>query len=232
MIPPIGKLHVLTDYHFQQRFSHAELARLAIEGGADAIQFRQKSGGIRHILREAQTTADVCRSHAVAFLINDRIDAALACDASGIHLGQTDFPIREARRILGDDKIIGATATTLDQALKAQDEGADYIGFGPVYETGSKSNPASVKGLRTLAAVCSELSIPVIGIAGIRAKRAQAVIRSGAHGVAVMTAVSTAHDPAQATREIRAAIDAALAETALGASTSDGSHNGRGNTRG
>ncbi len=227
MLPPIGRLHVLTDYHFQQRHSHAMLARLAIDGGADTIQFRQKTGGIRHILREAQTTADVCAEYDIPLLINDRIDAALACRASGVHLGQSDFPVREARRILGDEMIIGATATTLEQALGAQDDGADYVGFGPVFKTGSKANPASVKGLRTLSTVCDELEIPVIGIAGIGARRVESVISAGAHGVAVMTAVTTASDPAHAAREIRAAIDAALSAVAHDGSGIDGSQNSR-----
>lgn len=227
MPPPIGRFHVLTDYHFQQRHSHAMLARLAIDGGADTIQFRQKSGGIRHILREARSTAAVCAEYDVPLLIDDRIDAALACYASGVHLGQTDFPIRDARRILGDEMIIGATATTLEQALAAQDDGADYVGFGPVFKTESKADPASVKGLRTLSRVCDELEIPVIGIAGIRARRVESVMRAGAHGVAVMTAVTTASDPAQAAREIRAAIDAALSTTTHNGSVIEGTQNGR-----
>lgn len=220
---PIGRFHVLTDYHFQQRYGHADLARLAIEGGADTIQFRQKVGGIRHVLHEAGKTADVCRNRGVPLIINDRIDAALACDAAGVHLGQTDFPIRDARRILGDHMVIGATATTVQDALRARDDGADYIGFGPVFETGSKANPASVKGLDGLSDVCSALDVPVIAIAGIYAPRVESVMRAGAHGIAVMTAISTATNPAAATREIRSALDAALQAARRELSISDGS---------
>lgn len=205
--PEIGRFHVLTDFHFQQRHSHADLARLAVQGGADTIQFRQKTGGIRHILKEANTTVALCQDLRVPILVNDRVDIALACGADGVHLGQMDFPVADARRILGEDTTIGATATTLDQALRAQDDGADYIGFGPVFETGSKPNPASVKGLSRLETVASRVGIPVIAIAGVTAKRVERVMETGAHGVAVMTAVTTASDPAAAAREIRNALD-------------------------
>src|SRR5690606_14516275 len=102
-----------------------------------------------------------------------------------------------ARRLLGDSAIVGATASTIDQALRAAGQGADYIGFGPVFETRSKANPASVKGLAMLRMVCREVPIPIIAIAGITADRVPAVIEAGAHGVAVMTAVTTAPEPAR-----------------------------------
>jgi thiamine-phosphate pyrophosphorylase len=206
----IGRFHVLTDYHFQQRFSHAEIALLAIEGGADTIQFRQKIGGVRHVLAAAIETVDACRSHDVRVLVNDRIDVALASGAAGVHLGQRDFPIPLARSILGPDAVIGGTATSLEQACRVQQEGADYVGFGPVFTTASKRNPASVKGVSALAAVCSSVDIPVIAIAGITADRVGAVMKAGAYGVAVMTQVSMAPAPAVAAREVRTALDAAL----------------------
>ena len=203
----IGRLHVLTDYHFQQRFSHAELAKLAVSGGADTIQFRDKGSSIRHALRQAAATAAVCRELQVPLLINDRIDLMLAVEADGVHLGQADLPVNVARAVLGATRIIGATATTTDQARRAEADGADYVGFGPVYPTGSKSNPASVKGLKGLHEVCGSVGIPVIAIAGITADRVMEVLEAGAHGVAVMTAVSKAADPAAAARHFREQID-------------------------
>ena len=203
----IGRFHVLTDPRFQQRFGHAELARLAAEGGADTIQFRQKSGSVRDMLEEAKHAAAVCRERDVPFLVNDRLDVALACRADGIHLGQQDFPVREARRIMGPEAIIGGTATTVEEALAMQEAGADYIGFGPVFPTTSKDNPASVKGVENLAHVCAAVRIPVIAIAGISVKRIKPVIRAGAHGVAVMTAVTTAENPARAARALREELD-------------------------
>lgn len=208
----IGRLHVLTDFHFQQRYSHADLARLAIAGGADTIQFRQKTGDIRHILHEARRAAGVCQTAGVPLLIDDHLDVALAVDAAGVHLGQTDFPIADARRVLGAAALLGATATTVDQALRAEDEGADYIGFGPVFTTRSKTNPASVKGLDGLYAVCQAVSMPVVAIAGITPERTRLVLDAGAHGVAVMTAITTAADPEAATRLFRTVINAFLTQ--------------------
>ena len=139
-------------------------------------------------------------------VVNDRVDVALAIEADGVHLGQDDLPVHLARRILGDDAIVGGTATTLEQARRAEAEGATYVGFGPVYPTQSKANPASVKGLAGLEAVCSAISIPVIAIAGITADRIAEVIAAGAYGVAVMTAVSLAPDPLAATTELAEAL--------------------------
>lgn len=207
---PIGRLHVLTDFYFQQRYGHAELARLVIAGGADTVQFRQKFGGIRHKLYEARRTAAVCREAGVPLIIDDHIDIALAVEADGVHLGQEDFPVAEARRILGPDYIIGATATTVEQAVEAWQAGADYIGFGPVFPTASKANPASVKGIEGLRAVCQAVPIPVIAIAGITVQRVRPVLEAGAHGVAVMSAITTAPDPQAATAQFRMEIESVL----------------------
>ena len=205
--PDIGRLHVITDYHFQQRLSHAELARYAMDGGADTIQFRQKRGTIRHRLVAARETASVCKSSHIPLIIDDDITLLLAADADGVHLGLTDLPLSVARAVLGTRYLIGGTATTVEQALKAESDGADYIGFGPVYQTHSKSNPASVKGITGLKAVCKDVSIPVIAIAGITADRVEEVLGSGAHGVAVMSAVTAADDPQAAAAELREAIE-------------------------
>lgn len=205
-----GRLHVLTDYHFQQRFSHAELTELAIRGGADVIQFRQKSGSIRHRLHEARRAAAVVAESNVTFIVNDALELALAVGAQGVHLGQDDFPIAEARRIMPEGFIVGATAADLRSAERAWKKGASYIGFGPVFPTGSKDNPAPVTGLDGLNRVCQAVPIPVIAIAGITAERVAQVIEAGAYGVAIMTAVTNAEDPERATREIREALEDVL----------------------
>lgn len=209
----IGRLHVITDYHLQQRFSHAEIAVQAIEGGADVIQFRQKRGGIRNKLIEARKVQAVCEDTSVPTVINDHLDIAQALGASGVHLGQDDFPITAARAILDPNTIIGATATTAAQALRAYEEGADYIGFGPVFVTQSKFNRSSIKGLEGLAAACEAVPIPVIAIAGITADRVRPTLEAGAHGVAVLSAVATAESPQRATARIREAIDEAVPTT-------------------
>ena len=205
----LGRLHVITDYHFQQRFSHAELAQLAIDGGADTIQFRQKRAGIRRRLVAAREAADVCRRAGVPMIVDDDITVALAVDAEGVHLGQRDFPVDEARRLLGARRLIGATATTVRQAVRAVRAGADYIGFGPVFSTFSKANPASVKGVEGLRRVCNQVDVPVIAIGGITRRRVADVLAAGAYGVAVLSAVTLAADPARGAAELRRALEQA-----------------------
>lgn len=206
----VGRFHVLTDFYLQQTHSHAEVARLAIQGGADLIQFRQKRGGIRNKLVEARKVQQVCEEASVPLIINDHLDIAQAVGAAGVHLGQDDFPIDEARSILGPRSIIGATATTTDQARAAYEAGADYVGFGPVFMTESKFNRSDVKGLSGLGAACEAVPIPVIAIAGITSDRVQPTLEAGAHGVAVLSAVATADDPERAAARIRDAIDEAV----------------------
>lgn len=208
--PSIGRLHVITDYHLQQRMSHAELARLAIRGGADSIQFRQKHGNIRNVLLAAHDAKQACTESSLPLIVDDRVDVAQAVEAQGVHLGQRDFPIAEARRLLAPGVVIGATCTTASQAARAEAEGANYIGFGPVFETRSKRNPKTVKGLGGLQQACDAVSVPVIAIGGITHDRVRAILDAGAHGIAVLSAVATATHPERATARFRAAIDGAL----------------------
>ena len=203
----IGRLHVLTDYHLQQEHDHAELAKLAIAGGADTVQFRQKEGFIRDKLHEARRVRDICDSRETSLIVDDYIDIALAVGADGVHLGQMDFPIEDARSIVGSDFIIGATVTNRDQAEQAAADGANYLGFGPVFPTDSKDNPASVKGLRGLERTCMAVDIPVIAIGGIGKDTIRTVLEAGAHGVAVLSAVVLAANPEGAARELRSELD-------------------------
>ena len=183
---------------------------MAIRGGASTVQFREKHAPVRHALHEAALTVDQCRAAGVPLIVDDNLDVALAVQADGVHLGKEDLPVRVARRVLGDDAIIGATATTVEEARRAESDGATYIGFGPVYHTASKANPASVKGLAGLAAVCESVDIPVVAIAGITVDRVADVMTAGAHGIAVMTAVTLSRDPVAATAELAAAVRRSL----------------------
>ena len=134
----------------------------------------------------------------------------MAADADGVHVGGTDLPVSVARRLLGPEKIIGGTAATLDEARRAEDEGADYIGFGHLYPTESKSKTTPPKRPEHLQAVRDAVGIPVIGIGGIDADRAPAVLGAGGHGVAVIAAVCGSPDPEIAARDIREAINRTL----------------------
>ena len=198
----IGILHVLTDTVLQTRFSHLDLARLAIDGGADTIQYRQKVGTAREMIGTAGAMQDVCTAAGVPFIVNDRVDVAIAAGADGVHLGQDDFPVRLARELLGPDRIIGVSAGNLDEAEQGIADGADYVGFGPIYATGSKSDAGSPQGLDRLSEISRALSVPVIAIGGIGADTATDVIRAGAHGIAVISAVCCREDPGAAARAL------------------------------
>lgn len=189
----VGRLHVITDTDLQRRHSHADLARLAARGGADTVQFRHKAGTMRARWTALAAVTEALRDVRASLIVDDHADLALAAGA-GLHVGQTDLPVEVARRVLGPDAVIGATATTAEQARAAEAAGASYVGFGPVFATSSKANPDSVKGLDGLARACAETRIPVIAIGGITLARVADVMRAGAHGVAVLSAVVCADD--------------------------------------
>ncbi|MFH1057719.1 MAG: thiamine phosphate synthase [Pseudomonadota bacterium] len=194
----IGRLHVLTDTELQQRFSHAELADMAIAGGADVIQFRQKQGPTRTLIETARQMQAICRRRGVRLIVNDRLDVALAAEADGVHLGQDDFPLDLARQVLGAEKIIGGSASSLAEARLCQAAGVDYIGLGPVYPTTSKADASPAGGLTLVRQVAGELGLPVIAIGGINLERTAPVMAAGAHGIAVISAVCCQPNPAAA----------------------------------
>ena len=208
----IGQLHVLTDIVLQTRFSHTQLTQLAIKGGADTIQFRQKSGSTREMIKVASEMKTLCADNEVAFIVNDRVDIAIAAEADGVHLGQDDFPIPLARRLLGEDVIIGGSAATMEEAQACLSEGADYVGFGPVYPTTSKEDAGPVSGAELLKKVVQSISLPIIAIGGVSVENVHEVMKAGAHGIAVISTVCCQEDPEQATR----ALDQALQASSIG----------------
>ena len=203
----IGKLHILTDTVLQSRFSHMEITRLAIAGGADTIQYRQKSGSTREMIEIARNMKRLCSEAGVTFIVNDRLDVAIAAEADGVHLGQDDFPIPMARELLGEGRIIGGSAATLDEARKCLSEGADYVGFGPVYPTSSKDDAGPVSGIDILKQVVEIIPLPIIAIGGVGAENIPDVMRAGAHGIAVISAVCCQDDPEEATRSLYQALN-------------------------
>jgi thiamine-phosphate pyrophosphorylase len=198
----IGELHVLTDTVLQSRFSHSELAELAIRGGADTIQYRQKSGSTREMIRIAEKMKQVCADHGVPFIVNDRVDVAIAAKADGVHLGQDDFPIPLARDLLGQEMIIGASASNMEEVEKCILEGADYVGFGPVYPTTSKNDAGLAKGVASLAQAAKSVPVPIIAIGGIGLENVCEIRRAGIHGIAVISSVCCREDPEQATKAL------------------------------
>jgi thiamine-phosphate pyrophosphorylase len=203
----IGRFQVLTDTVLQTRLSHVELAELAIDGGADTIQFRQKSGPSKEMIRIAGQLRDLCRRSGVAFIVNDRLDWVLASQADGIHLGQEDFPIPLARKILGEKIVIGGSAGTLEEARLCYREGADYVGFGPVFPTTSKADAAPASGLDLLERVVREIPLPIIAIGGLTGENIPRVMQTGVYGIAVISAVCCQKDPREAAKNLRSLLE-------------------------
>ncbi len=203
-------LYVLTDRRLAGR-SHEAQAAGAIGGGATAIQLREKDLPARDIVEVGRRLADLCRSAGVVFIVNDRADVAVACGADGVHVGEDDLPVAAARQIVGSGKIVGASAGTIEAAVRAEHEGADYLGVGSVFATLTKADAGAPIGLDGLAAIARAVRIPIVGVGGITAENAAGVIRAGAAGVAVVSAVVAQPDVARAARTLRASIDAARA---------------------
>jgi thiamine-phosphate diphosphorylase len=152
----------------------------------------------------------LCADKDVMFIVNDRLDIAMATQADGVHLGQDDFPIPVARELLGKNRIIGGSAATMEEARKCLADGADYVGFGPVYPTGSKDDAGPVSGIETLRKIVEAIPIPIIAIGGVDERNAYDVMRAGAHGIAVISAVCCREDPRQATRGLYEAISSGI----------------------
>ncbi|KAJ4717337.1 thiamine biosynthetic bifunctional enzyme TH1, chloroplastic-like [Melia azedarach] len=186
-------LYAVTDPSMNKRWGRSvtDAVKAAIGGGATIIQLREKDTDTRDFLEAAQACLEICRPHGVPLLINDRIDVALACDADGVHIGQSDMPAHVARTLLGPNKIIGVSCKTPEQAQQAWIDGADYIGCGGVYPTNTKANNLTV-GLDGLKTVCLSSKLPVVAIGGIGISNASAVMKLNApnlKGVAVVSAL-------------------------------------------
>ena len=183
--------------------SHLEIAEAAIRGGATAVQLRMKDAAARPMLETARLIAARCRDAGVAFIVNDRVDVALATEAAGAHVGQDDLPAEAARALLGAGPLLGVSAATPEEAAAASRGGADYLGVGAVYATSTKSDAGAAVGLARIREVAASCALPVVGIGGITVENAAAVVRAGAAGVAVIPAVTMADDMAEATRRLR-----------------------------
>jgi thiamine-phosphate pyrophosphorylase len=180
----------------------------AIEGGVSMVQLREKDASSREFYEIALTVKAITQRHHIPLVINDRLDSALAVGADGLHIGQSDLPLLEARRLGGKDLFIGVSASTVEEALRAERDGADYIGAGAVYPTGSKADAGDAIGLATLQAICGAVKIPVVGIGGLNAGNAAAVMGTGAAGAAVISAILSQPDIREAALALRAALNA------------------------
>jgi thiamine-phosphate pyrophosphorylase len=206
----IGRLVVITDTLIQSRFTHEELAELACAGGADVIQLRDKQLTNDQFSEVAQRVCAICHRYEKTLIINDHVDVAHAVEADGVHVGRDDMRVQEARVVLGSRAIIGTSAGNATEAHEGHRAGADYIGFGHVFATSSKTKPGAPIGLAVLADVCRNVSRPVIAIGGISEANLADVMKAGAWGVAVISAVCATRDPRAATAGLRAALDDAV----------------------
>lgn len=203
------QLHVLTDETLFPSRSHLELARAAFAGGADVVQLRDKRARAEDLVPVARELVAIARAYGRAIVVNDHLAVARAADADGLHLGPEDLAPDVARREWRRPRLLGGSARTAARARELWLLGCDYLGVGPVFGTSTKPGLPPPVGLERIAELALAAPLPVIGIGGIGPQNAATVIRAGAAGVAVLSAVASAEDPERVTREIRAAIDAA-----------------------
>ena len=196
-------LYLVTDRGLARGRSTLDIVRAAVDGGATVVQLREKDCSTREFIEQAMAIKDFLKDRGVPLIINDRVDVAQAVEADGVHLGQTDMPLGTAKRILGDSMIIGISAESLQDAVEAEKGGADYLGVSPIYATPTKTDTAPPLGLEGLREIRKAVRIPLVGIGGLNRDNAAEVIRSGADGVAVVSAIVAADDPQMAASDLR-----------------------------
>jgi thiamine-phosphate pyrophosphorylase len=202
-------LYLVTDRGLSRGRSTLEIVECAVRGGATCVQLREKDCTTREFIEQAQVIRSRLEKLRVPLIINDRLDVALAVKADGVHLGQSDMPLALARSIVGDTLLIGISAESLIDAVMAEKGGADYLGVSPIYTTPTKTDTAPPLGLEGLRQIRDAVNLPLVGIGGLNLDNAADVIRSGADGVAVVSAIVSADDPEQAARSLRSVIEGA-----------------------
>lgn len=200
-------LYAVTDRSWLNGETLYSQVEKSLKGGATFIQLREKNLDEEHFLEEAKQLKELCKKYNVPFVINDNVDIALAIDADGVHVGQSDMEAGNVREKLGPDKIIGVSAQTVEQAILAEKRGADYLGVGAVFPTTSKDDAAEVSH-ETVKAICEAVNIPVIAIGGISKKNVSELSNLGLCGIAVISAIYAQPDIEVATKELKEATKA------------------------
>jgi thiamine-phosphate pyrophosphorylase len=208
-----GELYVITDRQQTAGRPLPVVVEAALRGGARAFQLREKDLAPRALLPLAQEIRQLTQAYGARLLINDRIDVALAVNADGVHLTTTSLPVHVARQLLGSDRLLGVSTHNLVEARAAAEGGADFVVFGPVFFTPSKVPYGQPVGLDALRAVCADAALPILAIGGIKKANLDQVVAAGADGIAVISAVIAADDPAAATEDLLATLQAARAKT-------------------
>ena len=195
-------LYAVTDRHWLNGRTLYSVVKESLDGGVTFLQLREKELDEVHFLEEAKELQQLCREYQVPFIVNDNVDIAIAMDADGVHVGQSDMEAGDVRAKLGADKIIGVSAQTVEQAVLAEKHGADYLGVGAVFPTGSKDDADDVS-YETLKAICEAVSIPVIAIGGITQENVKELAGSGICGIAVISAIYAQKDIRKASEDLK-----------------------------
>lgn len=198
-------LYAVTDRRWLGGRRLADQVEEALKGGVTFVQLREKDLDEERFLEEAREIKELCGRYGVPFVINDNVDIAQAVDADGVHVGQSDMEAGDVRARLGQDKIIGVSAQTVEQALLAESRGADYLGVGAVFATGSKADASEVDH-ETVKAICQAVHIPVIAIGGITRENVGALAGTGVCGAAVISAIFAQEDVEEETRKLKEAV--------------------------
>lgn len=202
-------LYAVTDRHWLGDETLYDQVKKALDGGATFVQLREKKLDREDFLAEALEIQKLCKKYGVPFVINDEVSIAKDIDADGVHVGQSDMEAMDVRKVLGPDKILGVSAQTVEQAIIAEKHGADYLGVGAVFATGSKDDADDVSH-ETLKAICEAVSIPVIAIGGITKDNVSELAGSGICGLAVISAIFGQNDIKKATEDLKASVEKML----------------------
>ncbi len=190
----LNGLYLILDERWSSRCSLPEVLREAGQAGVKLAQYRNKTGSMRYAYEAACTLREIAKEWGMMFFVNDRCDLAMAVEADGVHLGQTDLPLALARNLVGHDMLIGASTHNTEQVQKATEEGADYLGFGPIFPTGTKSDHDPVVGIQGMKYIRGLTPLPVFAIGGITPEVVTELCQAGANGVAVASGILAAGD--------------------------------------
>lgn len=199
-------LYLVTDANLSRGRSEQDVVAAAIQGGVTMVQYRAKSASTRLMIATAQGLVERCREQNIPFIVNDRVDVALAVGADGVHVGQDDMPAALARQLIGPGKILGVSVENVEQAQQALADGADYLGASPIFATPSKPDAPAPIGVEGLELLTHNSPLPIVAIGGINASNAAMMIRAGAAGVAVISAIVSADNVESAAQSLKRVI--------------------------
>ncbi|MCQ2079861.1 MAG: thiamine phosphate synthase [archaeon] len=200
------ELYAITDRKMLGETSEVEAARLCYEAGADVVQLRLKDADGGEMLRIAKEIQAIANEHSKFFIVNDRLDVAILAGADGVHLGQSDIPVKEARRLAGEDMLIGVSVDNVEEAVKAVEDGADYLGVGAIFNTSTKPDAEQGIGLDAIYEIRQAVDVPIVAIGGLNKGNILDCIHVGADGVAVVSAIMAQKDIRAAAHELKVMI--------------------------